>query len=143
GTTGSPKGSQGHDIDFLLEQFDNIGNELTYPNYPLAWSQATNTPFRYWKSDANSEGATHNPLIVHYPAGIKEKGGVRAQYGHVIDLLPTAVEATGVHIPEIINGYQQLPIHGESLAHSFNDANAPAKRTTQYYEIHGGRAIYH
>ncbi len=142
GTTGSPKSSRGHDIAKLLDQYDKIGTELTYPNYPLGWSQATNTPFRYWKSDANSEGATHNPLIVHYPAGIKEKGGIRAQYGHVIDLLPTAVEVAGVTVPEVINGYKQQPIHGISLAYSIDHASAASKRTTQYYEIHGGRAIY-
>src|SRR5690606_8244913 len=102
----------------------------------------TNTPFRYWKSDANSEGATHNPLIVHYPSGIREKGGIRTQYSHVIDLLPTAVELAGVTIPEVINGYKQQPVHGISLAYSIDNAGAPSKRTIQYYEIHGGRAIY-
>ncbi len=142
GTTGNALTSKGQDIAFLLSQYDKFGTEYTGQNYPLGWSQATNTPFRYWKSDVNSEGATHNPLIVHYPKGIKEKGGLRTQYGHVIDILPTSVDLTGVKVPAVINGYEQRPIHGISLAYSINDAAATTRHTQQYYELHGGRAIY-
>jgi arylsulfatase A-like enzyme len=142
GTTGATATSKGHDIPFLVSQYDKLGTEFTAENYPLAWSQAINTPFRYWKSDVNAEGATHNPLIVHYPKGIREKGGIRTQYGHVIDILPTAVELAGVSIPNVINGYPQVPIHGTSLAYSFTDAAAATRHTQQYYELHGGRAIY-
>jgi arylsulfatase A-like enzyme len=142
GTTGTVATSKGHDASFLVSQYDKLGTELTNQNYPLGWSQATNTPFRYWKSDVNAEGATHNPLIVHYPKGIKEKGGIRTQYGHVIDILPTTVEVAGVKIPDVINGYNQVSIHGTSLAYSLNDGNATARHTQQYYELHGGRAIY-
>ncbi len=139
---GNAERSQGDDIKFLLSQYDKIGTEFTSPNYPLGWSQATNTPFRYWKSDANSEGATHNPLILHYPKGIKEKGVIRTQYHHVIDILPTTVELTGVIVPEIINGYKQLPIQGTSLAYTIADPKASTRHTLQYYELHGGRSIY-
>ena len=142
GTTGTAEKSQGDDIQFLLSQYDKIGTEYTNPNYPLGWSQATNTPFRYWKSDANSEGATHNPLIVHYPKGIKDKGTIRTQYGHVIDILPTTVELTGVKVPEQINGYPQRPIQGTSLNYSIVNPQAPTRHTIQYYELHGGRSIY-
>lgn len=134
--------ASGSDIDFLLSQYDNIGTDKTNPNYPLGWSQACNTPFRYWKSDANSEGGTHNPLIVHWPNGIKEKGGIRTQYSHVSDVLPTTVELIGATVPEVINGYPQFPIQGTSFAFAFNDANAPTRHTIQYYELHGGRSIY-
>ena len=134
--------SKGDDIKFLLSQYDKIGTEFTNPNYPLGWSQAANTPFRYWKSDANSEGGTHNPLIIHYPKGIKEKGVIRTQYSHVVDILPTTVELTGVKIPEEINGYKQFPIHGTSLVYSISNATAATKHTQQYYELHGGRSIY-
>jgi len=140
--TGSSEKSQGDDIAVLLSQIDKIGTEYVSANYPLGWSQAANTPFRYWKSDANSEGATHNPLIVHYPNGIKDKGTVRTQYLHVIDILPTTVELAGVKIPEVINGYKQLPIQGTAFNYAFTDAAAPAKHTIQYYELHGGRSIY-
>lgn len=142
GTTGVSVTSEGHEIPFLLTQYDRLGTEFVSQNYPLAWSQATNTPFRYWKSDVNAEGATHNPLIVHYPKGIKDKGTIRTQYAHVIDVLPTTVSLTGVNVPETINGYPQLPIHGISFDYSINDAAAPTRHTQQYYELHGGRSIY-
>lgn len=121
---------------------DDIGTPESSPNYPLGWAQATNTPFRYWKQDANSEGGTHNPLIVFYPKGIKDKGGIRNQYGHVIDLLPTTLEFIGAKLPEKINGIEQDSIQGTSLAYSFTDAKAPSKHTNQYYYIFGSRAIY-
>ncbi|MGC4232592.1 MAG: arylsulfatase [Niabella sp.] len=143
GTTGGSKSAKGHPIDYLFERLDLIGTEATYPNYPLGWSQAINTPFRYWKSDANSEGGTHNPLIVFYPKGIQEKGGIRSQYTHVTDVLPTAVEIAKVGVPDTINGYPQLPLHGVSFAYTISNSSAPAKHNLQYYEIHGGRAIYH
>ena len=142
GTSGFATKSQGEDIKFLLSQYNKIGSEYISANYPLGWSQAANTPFRYWKSDANSEGGTHNPLIIYYPKVIKEKGGIRFQYGHVIDILPTTIELTGVKVPEVINGYKQEPIQGISLAYSLNDSAAPSRHTVQYYELHGGRAIY-
>lgn len=142
GTTGAAESAQGQDIPFLVSQYDKFGTEYVHQNYPLGWSQAANTPFRYWKSDVNAEGATHNPLIVHYPNGIKDKGALRTQYGHVIDILPTTVELTGVKVPTEINGYQQMPIHGTSLAYSINDAGSATRHTQQYYELHGGRAIY-
>jgi arylsulfatase len=134
-------GIQGSDPDFLLSEYDKIGTEETNPNYPLGWSQACNTPFRYWKSDANSEGATHNPLIVHLPNSA-EKGGIRTQYTHVTDVFPTTVELAGLTLPEWIKGYPQLPLQGASFAFALTDAKAPARHTVQYYELHGGRAIY-
>ncbi|HEY4786488.1 MAG TPA: sulfatase-like hydrolase/transferase, partial [Bacteroidales bacterium] len=139
---GQQEKSLGNDIDFLLSQYEKIGTESSSPNYPLGWSQACNTPFRYWKSDANSEGGTHNPLIVHWPKGIQEKGGIRMQYAHVSDVFPTTVELLGLNVPEIINGYPQLPIQGISFAYAINDAKAPTRKSIQYYELHGGRSIY-
>lgn len=141
GISSGKKSGEG-EIPFLLDNIDKIGTENSSPNYPLGWSQACNTPFRYWKSDANSEGGTHNPLIVHWPNGIKEKGGIRAQYSHVSDILPTTVELAKVTVPEIINGYPQWPIQGTSMAYTVNDAQAPTRHTVQYYELHGGRSIY-
>ncbi|MBE9463914.1 arylsulfatase [Dyadobacter subterraneus] len=142
GTAGIAEKSEGDDVKFLLSQYDKIGTEYSYPNYPLGWSQATNTPFRYWKSDVNAEGASHTTLIVHYPKGIKEKGGLRAQYTHVTDILPTTIELANLKVPEVINGYAQRPFHGTSLNYSIADAGAPTRHTLQYYELHGGRSIY-
>jgi hypothetical protein len=142
GTAGVAEKSEGDDVKFLLSQYDKIGTEYSYPNYPLGWSQATNTPFRYWKSDVNAEGASHTTLIVHYPKGIKEKGGLRPQYTHVTDILPTTIELAGLKVPEVINGYPQRPFHGTSLAYSIGDAKAQTRHTLQYYELHGGRSIY-
>ncbi|RAV99027.1 arylsulfatase [Pseudochryseolinea flava] len=129
---------------FVLGEYDKIGTKevATVANYPLGWAQATNTPFKFWKSDANAEGATHNPLIVYYPKGISEKGGVRNQYAHLIDLFPTVTELAGVKQPETIRGIKQDPLHGTSLAYALQDKNAPARHTQQYYTIFGNRAIY-
>ena len=125
-----------------LEEIDLIGTEFAKTNYPLGWAAATNVPFRQWKTDANSEGGTRNPLIVFYPKGIKEKGAIRTQYGHVIDILPTTVELIKAQIPQSINGYKQDAVEGTSLAYSINDAKAKDRHTQQYYEILGSRSIY-
>jgi arylsulfatase len=129
-------------LETNLKNIDLIGTPQSFPNYPLAWAQATNTPFRSWKQDAHSEGGTRNPLIVYYPKGIQEKGGIRTQYGHVIDLLPTTTELAGVSQPEYIRGVKQDPIHGTSLLYSFNDEQAAARHTLQHYYVFGARAIY-
>ena len=125
-----------------IEQIDLLGTVKSRPNYPLGWSQATNTPFKQWKQDANSEGGTHNPLILFYPKVIKDKGGIRNQYTHLIDILPTTVELTGAKVPTIINGYPQEPIEGTSLVYSLDNPNAPSRHTVQHYEIMGSRSIY-
>lgn len=130
-------------IKYNLSKIDKIGTpEGVEANYPLGWAQAVNTPFKYWKQDANSEGGTRNPLIVFYPKGIKDKGGIRNQYGYVIDLLPTTLEYIGIKAPEQIRGIKQDAIQGTSLVYSFDNAKAPSRHTTQYYYIFGSRAIY-
>ena len=130
------------DISYLLTQYDKLGSEYAASNYPLGWAQAANTPFRKWKQDANSEGGTHNPLILFYPNGIKDKGGIRFQYTHLIDLLPTTIDLTGTKLPDTINGYKQKPLQGTSFAYTIDDAKAPSKHIIQYYEIAGSRSIY-
>jgi len=126
-----------------LEDIDSIGTANAFTNYPLGWAQATNTPFKYWKQDANSEGGTRNPLIVFYPKAIKDKGGIRTQYGHVIDMLPTTLEVLGIPAPGYIRGIQQDSIQGTSLLYSFNNANAASKHIVQHYYIFGSRSIYY
>jgi len=121
---------------------EQIGTPQSWVNYPIGWAQAANTPFKYWKMDANSEGGTRNPLIIFYPKGIKDKGGIRTQYGHVIDLLPTTLEFTGIKAPEYVREVKQDRIQGTSLVYSFNDAKAPSRHNEQYYYIFGSRSIY-
>jgi arylsulfatase len=137
------RASEEEQIAKNLKRIDRIGEpEGTNVNYPLGWAQAANTPFRLWKSDANSEGGTRNPLIVHYPKGIGEKGGIRNQYGHVIDLFPTTIDLLGFPPHKEIRGVEQIPLQGTSLAYSFNDRNAASHHTVQYYYIFGQGAVY-
>ncbi|MGQ7946569.1 arylsulfatase [Flavobacterium sp. WC2509] len=125
-----------------LKRIGEIGTPQTYGNYPLGWAQATNTPFKSWKQDANSEGGTHNPLIVYYPKGIKEKGGIRTQYSHVIDILPTTLDILGVKAPESIREIKQDTIQGYSFYNSLNDAKVASSHKIQHYYIFGARSIY-
>jgi arylsulfatase A-like enzyme len=131
-------------IKYNLSKIEDIGTPLaTEDNYPLGWAQAMNTPFKLWKQDAQSEGGTRNPLIVYYPKGIKDKGGIRTQYGHVIDVLPTTIEYLGINAPADIRNIKQDSIQGTSLVYSFNDANAPSKHILQHYYIFGNRSVYY
>jgi arylsulfatase len=126
-----------------LAKIGEIGTpEAVEGNYPLGWAQAADTPFKQWKQDANAEGGTHNPLIVYWPKGIKDKGGIRPQYSHVIDLLPTTLDLIGVKAPADIRSVKQQPIEGVSFADSIDNANAAWHHTEQYYYIFGARAIY-
>jgi arylsulfatase len=103
---------------------------------------AANTPFRRWKTDANSEGGTRNPLILFYPKVIKDKGGIRNQYSHIMDIFPTTLELAGLALPEFIHGVKQDSVEGISLAYSVQDAKAPSRHTIQYYEVLGSRSVY-
>jgi arylsulfatase len=131
-------------ITYNLNKIGEIGtSDATNGNYPLGWAQAANTPFKFWKQDANSEGGTRNGLIAFWPKGIKGKGEIRTQYSHVIDLLPTTLDLLGLKVPDQIRGIQQQPIEGTSFAYSIDDAKAPSRHTLQYYYIFGARSIYH
>jgi len=125
-----------------IEDITDIGTPQATTNYPLGWAQAANTPFKYWKQDANSEGGTRNPLIVYYPKGIKDKGTIRTQYGHVIDVLPTTLEFTGIKLPEYIRGIKQDTIQGTSLVYSFDHPEAASRHVLQHYYIFGSRSVY-
>jgi len=131
-------------ISYNLGKIGEIGTPAAKEgNYPLGWAQAANTPFKFWKQDANSEGGTRNPLIIFWPKRIKDKGGIRTQYSHVIDILPTTLDLLGIKAPEQIRGIQQQAIEGTSLAYSIDDPKAPSRHTLQYYYIYGARSIYH
>ena len=135
--------SEQENIQYNLAKIGEIGTpEATQGNYPLGWAQAANTPFKYWKQDANAEGGTRNPLIVYYPKLIKDPGAFRTQYGHVIDLLPTTLELIGLNPPEYIRGIKQDTLQGTSLAYSLTDPAAASRHRIQYYYIFGSRSIY-
>ncbi len=143
GTGGQTQGVTEKEFLTLNENgIEQIGTPASWTNYPLGWAQAANTPFKYWKQDANAEGGTRNPLIVFYPKGIQDKGSIRTQYGHVNDILPTTLEITGINSPGYIRGIKQDTLQGTSLAYSFRDAKAPSRHREQYYYIFGSRAIY-
>jgi arylsulfatase A-like enzyme len=125
-----------------LTYIDKIGSAETSPFYPLGWAAATNTPFRYYKGNPCWEGGTHDPLIVYYPKKIKDAGGIRDQYSYVNDILPTTLELVGVSAPAVINGYQQKPAEGVSLAYSIENKDASEQHTVQYNEMTGSFSIY-
>ena len=142
-TLPNAKVTEQENIAYNISKSDEIGTPAsTNGNYPLGWAQAADTPFKYWKEDANSEGGTHNPLIVSWPKGITDKGGIRYQYSHVIDLLPTTLDLVGIKAPEEIRSVKQQPIEGISFADSINNASAHWHHTEQYYYIFGSRSIY-
>ena len=108
----------------------------------MRWAWAGNAPFQWGKQVASHFGGTRNPMVVSWPARIKDKGGLRSQFSHVIDVAPTILEVAGVTPPERVDGIPQLPIHGTSFAYTFDDAAAKERHTQQYFEILGNRAMY-
>jgi arylsulfatase A-like enzyme len=117
-----------------------LGTALTYPTYPTGWTQAGNTPFRRTKGNTH-EGGVRVPLIMRWPGHIPAGGAIRPQFHHVVDVLPTILEVTGVK--PAAAGKDRLPLHGTSMAYTWNAPAAPSRRETQYIEIYGHRAIYH
>jgi arylsulfatase A-like enzyme len=128
-----------------LKFYDVWGSAATYPHMAVAWSWAFDTPFKWTKQIASHFGGTRQGLAISWPNRIKDAGGLRHQFHHVIDIVPTILEATGVRAPEMVDGIQQKPIEGISMAYTFDRANAAAasKRTTQYFEMIANRGIYH
>jgi len=127
----------------MLTRLDRFGNRDAYAHYPAAWAWAMVTPFQWTKTVASHFGATRNPMVMTWPKRITDRGGLRSQFGHVNDILPTVLEAAGVAAPAVVNGIQQKPLDGVSLVYSFADARAPERHSTQYFEVFGHRAIYH
>ncbi len=126
----------------MLKHYDEWGSPSTYPHFAAGWAVAMDAPFAWTKQMASDFGGTRNGMIIHWPKGIKAKGEIRSQFGHVIDIAPTVYEVTGVPAPKTVNGIEQDPIEGKSLAYSFNDAGAKSTHTVQYFEMFGNRAIY-
>ena len=129
--------------EFLAKNLDKLGGPESYNHYAVGWAWAMDTPYQWTKQVASHWGGTRNGTIVHWPKGIKAKGEVRPQFHHVIDVAPTILEAAGLPEPLFVNGVQQYPIEGVSMAYCFNDARAAERRETQYFEMWGNRGIYH
>ncbi|MEU0499374.1 arylsulfatase [Mycobacterium sp. NPDC006124] len=133
-------------IDATLEDnlalIDEIGEPGTEPHYPLGWAWAGNAPFQWVKQVASHLGGSRNPMVVSWPAKISEHGGVRSQFTHLIDLVPTILEVVGIPAPKSVNGIEQKPMDGVSIASTFGSADARPVRQRQYFEIFTNRAIY-
>jgi arylsulfatase len=126
-----------------LAHIDEIGGPKHFNHFPAGWAWAMCTPFQWTKQIASHLGGVRNPLAVSWPARIKDKGGVRAQFHHVIDVAPTVYEAVGIPFPNVLNGVPQKPLDGISMAYTFDDAKAPGRRRSQYFEMFINRGIYH
>ena len=148
---GSPNGSVNEgkfanafpdDIEQNLAMIDRLGTPDTYNHYPTGWAVAFSTPFRMFKR-YSYQGGVADPLVIHWPAGIDAKGEVRGQYHHCTDIVPTILDCCGVEMPDVFDGVEQTPLPGVSMRYSFDDAGAPTRKETQYYEMLGTRGIWH
>jgi arylsulfatase len=129
--------------EFMMSKLDHFGGEDSYGHYAVGWAWAMDAPYQWTKQVASHWGGTRNGTIVHWPAGITDKGGIRNQFSHVIDVAPTVLEAGGIPEPTMVNGVMQSPYEGTSMLYSFNDAAAPERHETQYFEMFCNRGIYH
>jgi arylsulfatase A-like enzyme len=132
-------------VEDQLKFYDVWGSALTTPHMSVAWSWAFDTPFKWTKQVASFFGGTRQGMVMSWPGHIKDVGGIRTQFHHMIDIVPTILEVTGIPAPVMVNGIAQKPIEGVSMAYTFEKANvnAPSRRETQYFEMFGNRAIYH
>jgi arylsulfatase len=130
-------------VESMLAIADDWGGPDSFPHMSAGWTVATDTPFKWTKQVAGDYGGTRNGMVMHWPNGFKSRGEVRSQWSHVNDIGPTVLEATGLPMPDTINGIPQLPMDGVSLLYATDDADAAERHTTQYFEMFGNRAIYH
>jgi arylsulfatase len=129
--------------EFMLSKMDEFGSPESYNHYAVGWAWAMNAPYQWTKQVASHWGGTRNGTIVHWPRSIRETGGHRNQFTHVIDVAPTILEAAGIPEPISVNGVQQSPMEGTSMLYSFNDSTAPERHEVQYFEMFGNRGIYY
>jgi len=129
--------------EFMAEHIDGFGTPAAYNHYAVGWAHAMDTPYQWTKQVASHFGGTRNGAIVHWPSGFSARGEVRSQFHHIIDVAATVLDAAGLPAPTFVNGIQQIPLHGVSMAYAFDDAGAPEARETQYFEMFCNRGIYH
>jgi len=127
----------------MIDRIDDLGSHRALNHYAVGWAHAMDTPYQWTKQVASHFGGTRNGAIVHWPRGIKAKGEIRSQFHHVIDVAPTILEAARLPHPTLVNGVLQEPLHGVSMAYSFDDATAAERHETQYFEMLCNRGIYH
>ncbi len=132
-------------VDVQMKFYDVWGTEQTYNHMSAGWSWAFDTPFTWFKQNASKLGGIRQNMAVSWPARIKDKGGLREQFMHVIDVVPTILEGCGIRAPEYVDGIKQAPIEGTSFAYTFDKKNAkePSRHKTQYFEMFGQWALYH
>jgi arylsulfatase A-like enzyme len=130
-------------VEFMRSRIDDFGTPAAYNHYAVGWAHAMDTPYQWTKQIASHWGGTRNGTIVHWPNGFSARNEIRAQFHHIIDVAPTVLEAAGLPEPVSVNGVQQLPMQGVSMAYSFDDAEADDRHTTQYFEMFCNRGIYH
>ena len=129
------------DPEWLLEHIDDFGTAKCENHFNVGWAWALDAPFQWMKQVASHFGGTRNGLAIEWPGQIDDKGGLRSQFHHAVDIAPTILEAAGITAPDTVNGITQEPFHGIPMGYSYAD-DGPSKRTTQYFEILGNRAIY-
>jgi arylsulfatase A-like enzyme len=148
---GSPTGSVNENLFFNgypedihqnLATIDKLGGPEAYNHHPTGWAVAFSTPFRMFKRYSYAGGSA-DPLVIHWPAGIRARGEVRNQYHHCTDIVPTILDACGVTMPDVVDGVEQTPLPGVSMRYTFDSAEAPTTKETQYYELAGTRGIWH
>jgi len=139
----SPEGGHKMDLEWLERNLDILGGPDTYQDYSVGWAYATNTPFPWVKQLASHLGGVRNGLVISWPHRIKQSGELRSQYHHVIDIMPTLLDAAQVQAPTLVDGVAQQRIDGKSMVYSFDARDMPSVRRTQYYELYGNRGIYH
>ena len=130
------------DFNYIRDHIDDLGGPKASNHYPVGWAYALNTPFQWFKQIASHFGGTQDGMVVSWPARIKDKGGLRSQFHHVIDIAPTILEAAGIQAPSMLNGVPQKPIEGVSMLYSFDDPKAASTHRIQYFETGRNRAIY-
>ena len=131
------------DPEWMLAHMDDFGTARCENHFNAGWAWALDAPFQWMKQVASHFGGTRNAMALSWPAGIAQAGGLRSQFHHVVDIAPTLLQAAGVEAPARVNGVDQDPMDGVSMAYSFEAPDAPGRRTTQYFEILGNRAVYH
>jgi arylsulfatase len=128
---------------FMASRIEEFGTPSAYNHFAVGWAHAMDAPYQWTKQVASHWGGTRNGTIVHWPSRISARGETRHQFHHVIDLAPTVLEVAGLPEPTFVHGVQQRPLEGVSMAYTFEDADAPDRHETQYFEMFGNRGIYH
>jgi arylsulfatase A-like enzyme len=129
--------------ELMTERLPQLGSPESYVGYAAGWAWATDSPLKWTKQVAGHWGGTRNGTVVHWPAGFQSRGELRSQFSHVIDIVPTILEAAGLPEPVMVNGVAQQPLHGTSMVYSFDDADAAERHDLQYFEMMGNRGVYH